>query len=143
MPFTERYFEAIAQVSDIAAANPEAYGHVSFHIPEEHREYLLFTLADGKVLGLVHGHQRAKPDQLPDYIKANSRAGVGQADIVVCGHFHHFRAISFGEGQTLFVSPTMDGGSSWFDSSGERSNPGVLSFVVDEHGWRDLHIAWT
>lgn len=135
--------EVISQVSDMASVNPEAYGHVRFHIPEEHREYLLFTLADGKVLGVVHGHQKNTPDQLPAYIKANSKGGIGQADVVVAGHFHHLRVIAFGKGQFLFVCPTMDAGSSWFDSSGEESNPGVLSFVVDENGWRDLHVAWT
>jgi hypothetical protein len=40
------------------------------------------------------------------------------------------------------ISPTMDGGSSWFQYSGERSEPGVLSFMVDADGWRDLHVAW-
>ena len=134
--------EAIAQVSDIAEANPEAYGHVSFHIPEEHMEYVLFTLADGKVLGVVHGHQKSSPDALPAYIKANSKGGIGRADIVVCGHFHHLRVIAFGYNQWLIVSPTMDGGSSWFDASGERSEPGVVSIMVDDRGWRDLHVAW-
>lgn len=134
--------EVIAQVADIAAANPEAYGHVTFHVPEEHREYLLFTLADGKVLGVVHGHQVNRPEQLAEYVKRNSKGGIGQADIVVTGHFHHLRTQAFGKGQWLFVCPTMDSGSSWFDGSGEESDPGVLSFTVDEEGWRDLHVAW-
>lgn len=134
--------EVISQVADIAAGNPEAFGHVRFVVPEEHHEYVLFTLADGKVLGVVHGHQKARPDQLPDYVKANSRRGLGQADVVICGHFHHLRVIAFGDDQYLIVSPTMDGGSSWFDGSGERSRPGVLSVVIDERGWRDLHVAW-
>jgi hypothetical protein len=134
--------EVIAQVSDIAAVAPDTYGHVTFHVPEEHEEHVLLTLADGKVLGLIHGHQVSKADKLPEKVKANSRRGIGQADIVLCGHFHHLRIEAFGDGQYLFVSPTMDGGSSWFQYSGEVSRPGVLTFVVDEHGWRDLHVAW-
>lgn len=134
--------EVIAQVSDICAENPEAYGHVTFHVPEENRDWLLYTLADGRVLGVVHGHQKNSPDQLPAYLKANGRAGIGQADVVVCGHFHHLRVIAFGHGQFLFVSPTMDNGSSWFDSSGEESTPGVLSVVIDDVSWRDMHVAW-
>jgi hypothetical protein len=135
--------DVIAQVSDIAAANPDAYGHVSFHIPEEHMEYVLFTLADGKVLGVVHGHQVGSVEKLAEYVKKNSKGGIGRADIIICGHFHHLRVIAFGFNQWLIVSPTMDGGSSWFDASGERSEPGVLSVVIDANGWRDLHIAWT
>lgn len=135
--------EVIAQVSDICAENPNAYGHVTFHVPEENRDWLLFTLSDGKVLGVVHGHQKNNPDQMPSYLKANGRSGIGQADIVVCGHYHHLRIIAFGHGQFLFISPTMDNGSSWFDSSGEQSDPGVLSVMIDATGWRDLHLAWT
>lgn len=135
--------EVVAQVSDICAENPEAYGHVRFHVPEEHREYLLFTLADGKVLGVVHGHQKSSPNTLTEYAKTNSKGGVGQADIVVCGHFHHLRVIAFGKNQFLFICPTMDSGSSWFDGSGEESAPGVLTFVVDGGGWRDMFVAWT
>jgi hypothetical protein len=134
--------EVIAQVSDICSENPEAYGHVTFHVPEENRDWLIFTLADGRTLGVVHGHQKNSPDQLPAYLKANGRAGIGQADVVVCGHFHHLRVVAFGHGQYLFVSPTMDNGSSWFDSSGEESTPGVLSVVIDGESWRDLHVAW-
>lgn len=134
--------EVISQVADIAEGNPETFGHIRFIIPEKHREHVLFELADGKVLGVIHGHQVSRPDQLADKIKANSRSGIGQADIVVAGHFHHLRAQAFGEGQYLFISPTMDGGSSWFQYSGEGSKPGVLSLMVDADGWRDMHIAW-
>ena len=136
--------EVIAQVSDIADANPEAYGHVKFVVPDEHQEHVLLELAGGKLLGLVHGHQVNRPDQLPEFIKRNSRSGIGQADIVICGHFHHLRAgQAFGDDQYLFIAPTMDNGSSWFAASGERSRPGLLTFVVDADGWRDMNVCWT
>lgn len=135
--------EVIAQLSDMAAVNPEAFGHVRFFVPEENRESLLFELADGKVLAVMHGHQVTRPDMLPDFIKKNSRRGVGQADIVVVGHFHHFRAQAFGVGQFYFLCPTMDNGSSWMPGDSEVSDPGVLSFMVDEQGWHGLHLAWT
>ena len=41
----------VAQVSDIAAANPEAYSHVRFIVPNEHEEHVLFEMVDGLVLG--------------------------------------------------------------------------------------------
>ena len=135
--------EVIAQVSDIAAANiTGGYDHVRFIVPAEHEEHVLFTLADGKVLGVIHGHQANRPEQVVDKIKANSRRGIGQADIVIIGHFHHLRIVAFGDGQFLFISPTMDGGSSWFQYSGERSNPAVMSILVDADGWHGLHLAW-
>lgn len=134
--------EVISQLSDMADVNPEAFGHVTFHVPEEHHESLLYTLLDGKVLGVMHGHQVNKADALPDFIKKNSRRGVGQADLVVVGHFHHLRAQAFGVGQFYFLCPTMDNGSSWMPGDSEVSDPGVLSFMADEHGWRDLHVAW-
>lgn len=134
--------EVISQVADIASANPEAYGHMRFIVPAAGEEHVLFTLVGGKVLGVIHGHQVSRPDLLPDMLKRNSRRGIGQADLVLCGHFHHLRVVAFGDGQFLMVSPTMDGGSGWFQYSGERSEPGVLSVVVDERGWRDLSVAW-
>lgn len=133
--------EVTSQLADIAAVNP-AYSHVRFVIPAEHAEHVLLELADGKVLGVIHGHQANQPNQMMDFLKKNSRSGIGQADIVLCGHFHHLRVVSFGDRQWLMVSPTMDNGSSWFQYSGEVSDPGVLSFTVDADGWRDLHVAW-
>jgi hypothetical protein len=134
--------EVISQVADIAKVNPEAYGHIRFIIPNEHEEHVLFTALDGQVIGVIHGHQANNANQLPAKIKANSRRGIGQADIVIAGHFHHLEVVAFGDGQWLFVCPTMDSGSSWFQYSGERSNPGVLSFSLDDRGWHSLHVAW-
>lgn len=135
--------EIISQLSDIAAVNPEAYGHVSFTIPNEHEDWILTETADGTLLGFVHGHQKSGPDQVAAYLKANGRSGVGQADVVFLGHFHHLRVQAFGQGQTFIISPTNDNGSSWFASSGEKSRAGVLSVVVDEGSWRDLDVTWT
>lgn len=134
--------EVISQVADIAAVNPEAYGHVRFMVPNEHEEHVLFTMLDGKVLGVIHGHQANQAEQLIAKIKANSRRGIGQADIVVAGHFHHLRVVAFGISQWLIICPTLDGGSSWFQYSGERSDPGVLSFSVNADGWHSMHVAW-
>lgn len=135
--------EVLSQLSDIASVNPEAFGHVQFFMPEEFREHILLTLVGGKVLGVEHGHQVNSPDALREHIKKNARNGIGQADIVVVGHFHHLRIIAFGSFQWLFVSPTMDPGSSWYTpKSGEESDPGVLSFSVNEDGWFDLFVAW-
>lgn len=135
--------EAIAQVSDIAEANPEAYGHVRFIVPNEHEEHVLFTMVGGQVLGVVHGHQKSSPAALPGWIKSTGRRGLAQADIVVAGHFHHLEVVAFGDQQWLFICPTNDNGSSWYTpSSGERSTPGVLTFRADKGGWFDLAPIW-
>lgn len=135
--------EVIAQVSDIAAANPEAYEHVRFIVPNEHEEHVLFEMVDGLILGVIHAHQANNPEQLIGKIKQNSRRGIGQADIVLAGHFHHLRIIAFGDNQWLIISPTNDNGSSWFMYSGELSDPGVLSFMVDARCWYGIDVTWT
>lgn len=135
--------EVVAQLSDIAAANPEAYGHIDFIVPNTYEEHVLLTLVGGKVLGVAHGHQKASPAALPGWVKSTGRRGLAQADIVVVGHFHHLEVIAFGDQQWLFICPTNDNGSSWFTpSSGERSEPGVLTFRVDTSGWYDLQPIW-
>ena len=128
--------EVIAQVSDICEENPERYSHVRFIVPEEHQEHVLFTLLGGKVLGVVHGHQKGSPAALANWIKSTGRRGLAQADIVLVGHFHHLVVEAFGDLQWLFICPTNDNGSSWFTpSSGERSEPGILTLRVDSKRW--------
>ena len=135
--------EVIAQVSDIAAVNPAAYGHIQFIVPAEYQEHVLFTLAGGKVLGVAHGHQKNSATALVTWIKSTGRNGLAQADIVNVGHFHHLIIQAFGDEQWLMVCPTNDPGSSWFTpSSGERSEPGILTYRVDKRGWYDLAPIW-
>lgn len=135
--------EVLAQVSDIAAVNEEAYGHIEFVVPNEHEEHVLYTLVGGQVLGVVHGHQKGSANALTGWIKSTGRRGLAQADIVVVGHFHHLVIEAFGDMQWMFICPTNDNGSSWFTpSSGERSEPGVLTFRVDSRGWYALEPIW-
>lgn len=135
--------EILAQVSDIAGANEYgAYDHVTFLVPNEHEEHILIETA-GTLVGFVHGHQKSGPDQVATYLKANGRSGVGQADVVFLGHFHHLRVQAFGDGQTFIICPTNDNGSSWYQASGEKSRAGVLSVVIEDGLYRDLDITWT
>lgn len=135
--------DAISVMADMAAVNPEAYEHVEFVVPREYDQHVTLTLAGGKVLSVAHGHQVNTPNQLTDWAKKQGRREIGLSDIVVVGHFHHLRVTAYGDRQWLFVCPTMDNGSSWYTpSSGEQSDPGVLTFMVDTTGWRDLYVAW-
>jgi hypothetical protein len=135
--------DVIAQVHDIAAANEAAYGHVEFIVPNQYEEHVLITLVGGQVLGVAHGHQKASPAALAGWVKSTGRRGLAQADIVVVGHFHHLVVQAFGDQQWLFICPTNDNGSSWYTpSSGERSEPGILTFRVDSRGWYALDPIW-
>lgn len=137
--------EVISQLADIAAENPAAYGHVTFHVPPPHDEHLALTLAGGRVLGAVHGHQKSSPAGLVSWCEgqAAGRSPIGHADVVVANHFHNLYMLTWGDDRWLFGSPTMDSGSSWFRNiSGRESRPGVLTFMMDEDGWRDLHPVW-
>jgi hypothetical protein len=137
--------EAIAQVADMAAVNPEAYGHVEFFVPETHDEHLALTLVGGKTIGAFHGHQKGSVAALLSWCEgqAAGRSPVGHADIVFAGHYHHLEINTWGDDRWLFVAPTMDSGSSWYSNlTGRKSRPGVLTLTVDEHGWRDMMVAW-
>lgn len=136
--------EVLSQLADIAAEN-EQFSHVNFWSPTEYEEALALTLVGGKTLGVVHGHQMRNPDSAPKYMagQALGRTPIGEADIVVVNHFHNLWLRPVGDGRWMIGAPTMDSGSAWFHNfTGEESEPGVLTFMVDERGWRDLHVAW-
>lgn len=136
--------EVLAQLQDMAGVNPERYGHLAFIAPRPFEHHVTLTLAGGKIQTFAHGHDANSPDRLPAWAKSQGRRDIGVSDIVTVGHFHHLRVVSYGDDQTLFICPTNDGGSSWFTPrSGDRSRPGVLTYVVDESGWRNLFVAWT
>jgi hypothetical protein len=62
---------------------------------------------------------------------------------VVFGHFHNLRVETIGNDRWFFIAPTIDAGSSWFGNvNGVESRSGVLTFVVDECGWKNLFVAW-
>jgi hypothetical protein len=135
--------EVLSQVADMAAQNPDRFGHVEFIQPLEHEEHVFLTLVGGKTVGIWHGHQASNPNAVMDTVKKQGRRGVGSADIVIVGHFHHLRITNFGDKQWFFVCPTMDNGSAYYvATAGEDSDPGVLTFQVDEYGWRDLYVSW-
>jgi hypothetical protein len=144
-PADDYGIEVLTQVADICAENPDAYGHVEFYSPGEHEEALAITLAGGKTLGVAHGHQKTRPEAIPAYLagQAAGRTPIGDCDIAVFGHWHNLRVQTWGDDRWFFIAPTMDSGSSWFaNNTGTESAPGVLTFVVDSRGWRDMHVAW-
>ena len=134
--------EVISQLRDIAAVNPEAFGHVEFIVPEPHTEWVVLQLVGGQWIGFHHGHH-ANPANLAGWVKKTGRRGLALCDIVVVGHHHHLVVEAFGDEQWLMICPTMDPGSGYYTaSSGERSERGVLTFRVDARGWYALRPIW-
>ena len=134
----------VEQVSEILAANPAAYGHVRFAIA---RDNLTLTIPSaGWVLGITHGHVTRSGATAEMKLRswwekqAAGRQPVGDADVLVSGHYHHFRAADWG-GCVWLQAPALDGGSEyWRVTTGETSEPGMLTFVMAE-GQRVTDIA--
>ncbi|MFC9498873.1 hypothetical protein [Streptomyces sp. NPDC056982] len=134
--------EVLSQIADAYARNEDAYGHVSFVMPEQWRKSVSLDIA-GKIVGLAHGHQYARPDKADDWWRAQSfgRQPIADADILITGHFHHFRAQQLGHGRLHIQAPTLDSGSDWYTArSGEVSHQGLLTCSVSAYGWDDLRI---
>ena len=133
------------QVAEIMAANPEAYGHISFMFPQDS---LTITLdVHGTILGLAHGHQARKGGttaaaKIRTWWKdqAYGMQKVADATILITGHYHHLSILTEGT-RTHIQAPSLDGGSQWFtETSGVKSAPGILTFTVGNRGWDDLRV---
>lgn len=124
----------VEQVADILRANPEAYGHVEFVIPADH---LTVTVeCAGWILGVTHGHVARESGTAEQKLRrwferqAGGRQPIGDADILVTGHYHHTRMADWGATMWL-QAPALDSGSEWWRLiRGEHSAPGVLTFAV-------------
>lgn len=126
------------------AENVDAYGHVSFNIPT--RELTQTLDVNGVLVGIVHGHQFAGGGTVEQKAmrwwrgQMEGMQPVGDASILVSGHFHHLNVKRQGS-RTWMQAPALDGGSDWFrDVSGLDSPPGTLSFVVESGGWRRMMV---
>lgn len=124
----------VEQVAEIFEANQESFGHIKFAIP---RERLSFTVeVAGWVLGITHGHVARSSGSTEQKIRrwleqqALGKNGVGVSDVLVTGHYHHFRTADWG-GCLWLQAPAMDGGSDWWQQmTGERSESGILTFCM-------------
>ena len=131
------------QLADICTASP-ALDHIRFVIP---RDELTVTLdIHGRILGVAHGHQARTGTGPHGKIRtwlANQALGqtpVGDADILITGHYHHLQVVDLGP-RLWLQCPALDGGSRWFtDTAGAHSTAGTLTFTISEEGWDDLTI---
>ena len=133
-------------VSEALGRDPR-FRHVTWEFPNEWDESLAVKVR-GAVVGMAHGHQVGKPDGIPGWWKgqAHGSQAIVEASILVTGHYHHFRAQPSGAingvSRTWFQAPTMDNGSDWYrNASGEDSEPGILTFTIDDAGrWDNLRL---
>ena len=138
--------EVFDQVAEVLAENPERYGHVRFHIPRDETSVLIET--GGQWVGYTHGHIPGfRGSVLPmgrvwEWWKGQAHGGqpVGDASVLVAGHFHHFAALEQGT-RTYLQCPTLDAGSQWFtDRHGYASRPGTLSFLTGPEGLSHIQV---
>lgn len=146
-----RDYAAFEQVAEICAANPDRYGHVSFPLNAMNADDLTATFdIAGVPTALAHGHQFRSGSnsqaKMEGWLKGQAlgRTGVADAQILFCGHLHHF-VLSEATGRTVIQVPALDGGSNWFTStSGAHSPAGIVSLLVgsslNHRGWDELKI---
>lgn len=130
----------IAIAQQLARLSKEVGLPVRVLVPEPHDESLAVDVfGDGfHVLGLWHGHQAARPEQVPEWWRkqAFGQQPVAGATIGLTGHFHHLRVQELGQapngGSRWWIqAPTLDNGSNWWRlNSGEDSQPGLAVFEL-------------
>jgi len=121
--------DVVAAVQDMCAEIP-SLSHVEFRYPAPDNSTLAIDLG-GTILGLAHGHQ-AKDASKWIAGQAAGKTPVGSSDVLITGHYHHFKANQVGPRLWIQV-PAMDGGSAWFrDKSGLESPTGIVALVVGD-----------
>lgn len=140
--------ETLVAVADACALNPAAFGHVSFVVPGEWEESIALDI-HGTILAVVHGHQVNRPEGIPKWWAEQVHGGQpsSDADILLTGHFHCLRvqptgrSHHTGRSKWWMQAPTLDNGSDWYRlRAGADSDPGLLTFTVDENGWDNLKV---
>jgi hypothetical protein len=116
---------------------------IRFYEPEQNQETLAFDVFDDQfhILGLFHGHQAQRPENIPGWIKGQvfGHAPTNSATLYVSGHFHHLRLQELGvtpRGSSRYwvQAKTLDAGSSWYRlQSGEDSSPGLVTFTLERN----------
>lgn len=122
------------EAAEIFQENP-AYKHVKFVIPENDL-WLTLDVSD-TIIGLAHGHQfrtggRYSHQKAVAWLsgQAFGMTEMGDADILISGHFHHLFVVNEGK-RTLMQCPSVDGGSEWFENmTGKSSYAGTLTFSI-------------
>ena len=134
----------VESVAEIFQANPEAYGHIKFAIPND--ELSLTLEVHGQIIGITHGHLARSGQGVEGKLRrwiadqTLGRQKIGDCDILVTGHYHSFKLADWG-GVKWLQAPALDGGSVWWrQSTGEIADVGVLTFLVSSQGVSDIQL---
>jgi predicted phosphodiesterase len=132
------------QVQEILGANPDAFGSISWVIPDGDMTITLDVC--GTVVAFAHGHQFSGSglalNKAKTWWSGKMRAmhPTGDAQVLVYGHYHHLQVLQDGP-RTILGCPSNDGGSRWFEERGGPTTAcGTLTFVTDKDGWHDLRV---
>lgn len=121
----------VEQVAEILAANP-IYDHVRFALPRG--ELTVCVEACGTRIGLAHGHQATSPDKIIDPFWTGHDFGaqpLSAADLLVTGHFHHYRFEEAVTGRWWLQVPPLECESTWYvNRKGRTSSPGIATLVT-------------
>lgn len=120
-----------------ALRQSDRWGHVSVVLPDDQLSVVLDV--SGVPVGFTHGHLARSGGGLPqaklmDWWKSQafSEQAVGDARILVSGHYHHLSVVDFGP-KVHIQCPSMDSGSKWWvDRGGGVSAAGTLVFAVSD-----------
>ena len=109
---------------------------IKFFEPQPYDESLAIPVYD-EILGLVHGHQANRPEQIPNWWRGQSHGdqAVADATILNSGHFHHLRVMETGRkaghSRWWIQMPTLDNGSDWYRQRyGDDSDPGLVVYLL-------------
>ncbi len=126
----------------LARLSKEAGLDIKFIEPQEHDESMALDVFGDQfhILGIAHGHQAKRPDQMATWWRAQAfgRQPVSDATILVHGHWHHLRVTEMGStprgtSRFLIMASTLDNGSGWWRRvAGEDSVPGLVTFILEK-----------
>jgi hypothetical protein len=115
---------------------------IRFLEPQPHDESLAIDVFnDGfHILGIIHGHQAKRPDNMAAFWRGQSfgRGAIADASLLIHGHWHHVRVTETGStrrGTSRFIvmGSTLDNGSGWWKKlSGEDSVPGLVVLMLEK-----------
>lgn len=136
----------VVAMMQLALSRDPNMQHIEFHIAEDEAGLSTHTIRGWK-LGTTHGDVYGKgvsgattERKVNTWYKnmAATRDPLGSADVMVTHHYHHKQSADYGAWE-WHQTPAQDGALSEYfrQSSGNYSEPGVLSFVMGEERYME------
>ena len=115
---------------------------VTFYEPAEWDESLVHDVFGDNFhrIGLFHGHQARRPDQVPNWIQGQmlGNGPVSSSTLFISGHFHHLQVRELGNTERnssryWVQAKTLDSGSSWYrQNAGHDSDTGLVVIPLEK-----------